>query len=164
MRTVRVLLCVSAVTALLGACRTDNVALRADDRLTIQQPVEMSRVLLPVTVRWKAEGVRLSTDLTGPGPFFAVFVDRPPVAAGTGLRTLIDDECRDTKGCPDLAWFAERNVYVTNEPEVTISTLRDVSGSRLGPDGAHRLTVVLIGEDGVRVDEDAASVEFEVAS
>ena len=163
MRLVRVLLCVAAIAA-LGACRTDDIALRADDRLAIQRPAEMSRVALPVTVRWKADGIRIGKDLTGPGPFFAVFVDRPPVAAGTGLRTLIDDECRETRGCPDLAWFAERNVYVTNEPEVTISRLQDVSGTRLGPDGSHRLTVVLIGADGVRLDEAAASVEFEVAS
>jgi hypothetical protein len=164
MRSLRLFLAVAACAAVLGACRTDDIALRADDRLHIQQPAAMSRVLLPVTVRWKADGIRIGKDLTGPGPFFAVFVDRPPVAAGTGLRTLIDDDCRHLRGCPDLAWFAERNVYVTNEPEVTITTLRDVSGARLGPDGAHRLTVVLIGEDGVRLDEAATSVEFQVAA
>jgi hypothetical protein len=163
MRAVRVLVGVVVVAA-LGACRTDDIALRADDRLTIQRPTEMARVALPLTVRWKAHGIRIGKDLAGPGPFFAVFVDRPPVAAGTGLRTLIDDECRATRGCPDLAWFAERNVYVTNEPEVIISSLRDVSGARLGPDGSHRLTVVLIGADGLRLAEAAASVEFEVAS
>jgi hypothetical protein len=166
-KRLRVVLCVAAVAAVaavLGGCRTDDLALRADDSLAIERPAPMSRVALPVTVRWKADGVRIGKDLTGPGPFFAVFVDRPPVAAGTGLRTLIDQECRDTRGCPDLAWLAERNVYVTNEPEVTISTLRDISGARLGPDGSHRLTVVLIDDAGVRVDERAASVEFEVAS
>jgi hypothetical protein len=163
MKSMRVALALGAMAALLAGCRTEHLALRTGDRLSIQRPDDMERVALPVTVRWKAGGVKSSKDLRGPGPFFAVFVDRPPVAAGTGLRTLVDSDCRTTKGCPDLSWFADRNVYVTGEPSVTIRSLSPVGGSRVGADNAHRLTVVLIGEDGVRVDESAASVEFEVA-
>jgi hypothetical protein len=159
----RVVLVLAAMAAVLSACRTDDLALRADDRLAIQRPGAMEQVELPLTVRWKADGVRPRKDLRGDGPFFAVFVDRAPVPAGTGLRTLVDDDCRGTRGCPDLSWFADRNVYVTGEPSVTIRSLTPVAGSRVGADNAHRVTVVLIGEDGVRVDESAASVEFEVA-
>jgi hypothetical protein len=151
------------MAAALAGCSTSDLALRSDDAFAIQRPDPMERVALPVTVRWKADGVPVSKNLQGPGPFYAVFVDRPPVARGTGLRTLIDDECRARTSCPDLAWFADHNVYVTGEPSVTITTLHPVGGTRVGADDAHRLTVVLIGEDGVRIDERAASVEFEVA-
>jgi hypothetical protein len=122
----------------------------------------MQRVALPVTVRWKADGVRAAPDLHGPGPFFAVFVDRPPVAAGTGLRKLLDDDCRAKPHCPDQTWLADHDVYVTGEPTITLARLPVPTGTRTGADNTHRVTVVLIGQDGVRVDESAAAVEFQV--
>jgi hypothetical protein len=128
----------------------------------MQRPAEMERVSLPVTLRWSAD-VRPRADLKGDGPFFAVFVDRAPVAAGTGLRKILDDDCRKQRGCPDQAWLADHNVYVTGKPEVTITRIDPAGGARVGADDTHRATVVLIDGDGVRVDESAASVEFEVA-
>ena len=159
----RVLVAVAAMAALLGGCRTDHLALRDAKTISVVRPGEMERVALPVTVRWDADGVRSNPALTGPGPFYAVFVDRPPIAAGTGLRTLLDDDCRSQPGCPDQAWLADHNVYVTGTPQVTLSRIGAVTGSRVGADNTHRATIVLIDGDGVRIDESAASVEFEVA-
>ena len=157
------MLALAALGLTLAGCRSDDLALRAEDGLAIERPGEMESVELPVTVRWRAEGVRPRADLTGPGPFFAVFVDRAPVPAGTGLRTLMDDDCREDPDCPDLAWFAERDIYITGEPSITLRRLPQVgSGTRTGADNAHRVTVVKIGGDGVRIDEAASTVEFEV--
>jgi hypothetical protein len=157
-------LVVVALATLLGGCRTSDMAFRTSDRISIERPHEMERVALPVTLRWKADGVRTSTGLKGPGPFYAVFVDRAPLPAGTGLRTLIDDDCHRQKDCPDLAWYADRDIYVTGEPHVTLSRLPSLgNGTRTAGTNNHRVVVVLIGEDGVRIDESSAAVTFEVA-
>jgi hypothetical protein len=164
MRVVRLAVGVALLASLLGGCRTSNLAFRATDRISMQRPSEMERVALPVTLRWKADGVKTNKDLDGTGPFYAVFVDRAPVPAGTGLRTLLDDDCRQQKDCPDLAWYAERDVYVTGEPHITLTRLPSLgNGTRTAGTNNHRAVVVLIGEDGVRLDESAAAVTFEVA-
>jgi hypothetical protein len=157
-----VVLAVAVLAILATGCRSEDVALRDDDRIRIQRPTEMQRVELPVTIRWTADGVRERPTLTGPGPFFAVFVDRAPVPAGTGIDTLVDDDCEGRPDCPDLAWFAERDIYVTGEKEVTIERVPDAAGQRTGADGSHHATVVLIDGAGVRQGEIVDTVEFEV--
>jgi len=158
----RVVLAVCLGAALLTGC-AQHPLVTADDRVTMVQPHELQRVRLPVTIAWKARGVRTTTDLNGPGPFFAVFVDRAPVPAGTGLHTLIDKDCRKQKGCPDLDWFAQRHIYVTGQNRLTLSSLPTTNtSSRTGTDHGHTVTVVLVKQDGVRTDESAASVEFTV--
>jgi hypothetical protein len=149
-------------TCALTSCGSRHLAFRADDSLRISAPQELQRVELPVRIVWRAAD-RSHAALTGRGPFFAVFVDRPPVAAGSSLRTLVDDTCRRTPNCPDLTWFADRFVFVTGEKSVTIETVpADVTGTRTGADHTHRVTVVRVGPDGVRLDEAVASVEFAV--
>ncbi|MEY2566699.1 MAG: hypothetical protein QOE35_1228 [Actinomycetota bacterium] len=159
---VRTVLAVFFMAALLTGCRSEGMALRDAKTISVVRPGEMDRVALPVRLQWRANGIRPNPDLRGAGPFFAIFVDRPPVAAGTGLRKLLDEDCRTRPGCPDQAWLADHNVYVTGKPEVTLSRIKAVTGSRVGADNSHRATIVLIDGDGVRVDESAASVEFQV--
>jgi len=158
----RVLLAVCVGATVLTAC-AQHPLVTTDNRLSMAQPHELQRVRLPVTIAWKARDVRATTDLNGPGPFFAVFVDRAPVPAGTGLHTLIDTDCRHQKGCPDLDWFAQRHIYVTGAKRLTLSSLPTTNtSSRTGTDHGHTVTVVLVRQDGVRIDESAASVEFTV--
>ena len=157
----RVLLGAALVATLLTGCASHALVATADNRLSMVQPHELQRVRLPVTIAWKANDVKTTSDLTSAGPFFAVFVDRAPVAAGTGLHTLIDKDCRRRKGCPDLDWFAQRHIYVTGQKRLTLSSLPQTNtSSRTGTDHGHTVTVVLVRQDGVRVDESAASVEF----
>ena len=152
------------VLAIVGAsgCRTSDLAVRASDRLKFEAPDEMARVALPVVLRWRADGVRESQNLAGDGPFFALFVDRPPVPAGTGLATLVDEECERRPGCPDHQWLAEQDVYVTGEKTLTLARVPDTGTTRTGADGAHRVTAVLVGPDGVRIDEQVTAIEFQV--
>lgn len=160
MRRCLVAACVASLS--LTAC-AQHPLITSENRLAMVQPHELQRVRLPVTISWKASDVKATTDMKGAGPFFAVFVDRAPVPAGTGLRTLIDKDCRKKPGCPDYEWFAQRHVFVVGNTSLTLRNLpiTDASG-RTGVDHGHTVTVVLIGQDGVRVDESAASVEFTV--
>ncbi|MBV9935367.1 MAG: hypothetical protein JO367_13780, partial [Actinobacteria bacterium] len=86
----RVLFVMALVAPLLSGCASHALVATADNRLSMVQPHELQRVRLPVTIAWKARDVKATTNLTGDGPFFAVFVDRAPVPAGTGLHTLVD--------------------------------------------------------------------------
>ena len=162
--TSRLLACAAVALGIFAAtgCRTTDLAFRASDRLEFLAPDEMARVQLPVVLRWRADGVREREDLTGDGPFFALFVDRPPIPAGSGLATLVGDECDRRPGCPDHEWFAERDVYVTGQKTITLTQVPDTGSTRTGADGTHRVTAVLIGQDGLRIDEQVAAIEFQV--
>jgi hypothetical protein len=161
MKAVRWLLVLSALG--LAGCASDHVAFRTDEGLRIAAPGELERVRLPVTVSWTGPGPATGGDLKGKGPFYAVFVDRPPVRAGTSLRTLVDGDCRKQPGCPDLAWFAERFVFVTADRGITLPAVpAEASAARVGADHSHRVAVVRVDGNGVRVDEAVAAVEFTV--
>jgi hypothetical protein len=150
---------VLALLALLaGGCSVSGLAFREDDRVDIVEPADREETTLPVTVRWRA-------DLDGGGdggPYFAVFVDRAPIRPGQSLRALADDACNSTPGCPDMAYFRDRFVFVTDEQQVTIDALPQEGGQRTSADDRHEATVVLIDADGRRVGEAAYTVEFTV--
>jgi hypothetical protein len=160
----RVMVALTLVVALATAgCRTDHLAFRADDSLSIQFPTPQQRVRLPVNVAWRATGVRPGHTLTGNGPFFAVFLDRAPIAAGSSLKSLVDDDCRKARACPSLGWFADRHVYITGDTSLKLTAVPDAStGTRTEADDTQRIVVVRISPDGVRLDDTAASVEFAV--
>lgn len=160
----RLALAGALLAPLLSACASDHIALRADTSIRIQAPRELERVRLPVTIDWASGGAAPERDLSGAGPFYAVFVDRPPIRAGTSLRSIIDDDCRKQAGCPDLSWYAERFVFVTGDAKLTLATVpADATGTRTGADHTHRVSVVRVNANGVRLNEAAASVEFAVA-
>lgn len=139
--------------ALLPGCSVNGLNLRQDDRVSIVAPEDRSDVDLPVTVRWTAR------DFDGT---YAVFVDRSPVPPGRTLDWLArnDDVCRQTKGCPDTTWFADRNVLRTTSNSVTIDRLPDTA--RDNRRDRHEVTVVLLDQKGRRIGESAFRVEFQV--
>jgi len=143
-----------ALFALLAA---PGLAFSSDDQLRMVAPVELERVEGEVVVRWKVsdEVARLVGERRA---FFAVFVDRAPIAPGESLASLADDGCRRAPACPDRAWLAERNVHVSLVSAVRLPVLPARGWGRGGT--GHEATVVLMRSDGVRRGEAADSVRF----
>ena len=139
--------------ALAPACGVDGLNFVQDDRVTITAPRDRAEVRLPVTIRWKAK------DFDGT---YAVFVDRAPVPPGETLAWLArDDELSDqTPDCPNETWFADRDVYATSSPELTVDDLPDLVDDERRD--FHEATVILLDEEGRRIGEAAFTVEFEL--
>ncbi|HZN16220.1 MAG TPA: hypothetical protein VFB78_18275 [Acidimicrobiales bacterium] len=156
-------LAVALLLLSLPACARDHIEFRLADDFRVTAPSDQQRVRLPVQIRWKAADVKATDDLSGPGPFFAVFIDRAPIRAGTSLASLVDDDCRKLPGCPTRDWYAERFVFVTGDKTLTLPAVpADAGGTRTGADHTHRATVVVVNANGVRVNEAAASIDFAV--
>jgi len=152
----RLALALALATAASG-CAVNGLAFRNDDRVDIVAPKDRAEVTLPVTIRWTADDL----DDAGGGPFFAVFVDREPIKPGQSLRAIADDSCNRTAGCPDLAYFEDRYVFVTDENAVTLDALpRKGSSSRESAQDRHEATVILVDAEGRRIGEAAYTVEF----
>ena len=142
------------VLALAPACGVEGLNFVQDDRVRITAPRDRAEVRLPVTLRWSAK------DFDGT---YAVFVDRAPVPPGRTLAWLArdDDLCKETPGCPNTAWFNDRDVYATTSTELTIDDLPDLTdGERRD---FHEASVILLDDEGRRVGEAAFTVEFQVA-
>ena len=124
-----------------------------DDRVDIVEPGDRDDVTLPVTVRWTVE------DFDGT---FAVFVDRAPIPAGRTLEWLArDDEvCDVTPACPSEQWFADRQVYATDDTEITFDEIPELDRDESRE--LHEVTVVLLDERGRRIGESAFGVEFHI--
>jgi hypothetical protein len=148
------------VTLGLGACGGEGrLAFTRDERVEIVQPDNESEVRLPVRLRWTADIERRP----GGGPYFAVFVDRAPVAPGQSLRVLADDSCNRTRGCPDADYFRDRFVYVTDERSLLLDTVPRRTAQRTGAEDRHEAIIVLIDDEGRRIGEAAYRVSFEVS-
>lgn len=145
-----------AVGVLAGGCSLTGVTFRQDDRLSFVTPDDRAEVSLPLTVRWEVEDFDV-----GPDGSFAVFVDRAPQPPGKSIEWLArdDDACRPDDGCPDDEWFAERDVFITTDLELTIEQLPAGTDDRRE---RHEVTVVLLDPDRRRIGETAWSLEFEV--
>jgi hypothetical protein len=145
---------------LVAAVRGPVLPLRADARFAVTAPLELERTAAPLTISWTvdAETAELVQQRER---FFAVFLDRPPIAPGQSLSSLSDDECRRTDGCPDATWLADRRVFLSMATEVTIPVLRpQAQGGRGGRTEVHEATVVIVNAGGYRLDERAATVRF----
>jgi hypothetical protein len=148
----------AAMAALLGGCGGLRTELSADRRVEILEPVVLSVVSSPVTVRWQA------TDVPA-GVTFAVAVDRLPIPPGTTFGAAFADECDGAGGCPDAAFLAQRDVYLTQEHEVVVRRLPALAGLDGEPARpVHRATIFLVDRDGRRQGESAWTVEFRTAS
>ena len=157
MRRAPLVVAVVVATALLtSGCAVRGIAFREDDRLSFVSPGDRDEVTLPVTVTWEVEDFDVPDDGS-----FAVFVDRAPQPPGKAIEWLArdDDSCRAADGCPDAAWFAERDVFPTTETSMTIERLPARSDDRRE---FHEVTVVLLDAEGRRVGETGWTLEFQV--
>lgn len=143
-----------AASLLVGGCGGVRTGLSADERVEIVSPVPLEAVASPFDLRWTAR------DLPG-NLRFAVLVDRTPIRPGTSLAAAFTDECEGIPDCPDDAFLAQRDVYVTDDPTVAIERLPAIGGV----DGAparpvHRATIILVDDEGTRQGEASWTVEF----
>lgn len=141
-----------AAVAITGACRLEGLSFIQDDRVTIVTPDDRSTVSLPVTIDWT------SRDFAGR---FGVFVDTDPMPPTEDLAYLAKDDetCRPEDGCPDQKWLRQHDVFVTEETEITLRTLRDFR-ERAEDEDPHRAVIVLLDDEGNRLGESTFSVDF----
>lgn len=144
-----------ATSVLASACAVNGLSFVEDTRLQILEPQENEEVTVPFTVDWKVD------DYDG---VFVVFFDRSPMRPGQDLRSLVPegDPCRGESGCPDAAWLADRNIYVTDANSLVIEALPDRRDTNRAKD-RHDLTIVFLDENGQRDGESAFTKEFIVA-
>lgn len=137
-----------------SACSTSGLAFRQDDRLRFIEPGDREDVEEPVTFRWRAEGLPAGTT-------YAVFVDRSPQPPGKTVAWLFRDDksCARIPRCPDTEFLALRDIFLTDEEEITISRLRDIDG---GGRQLHEVTVVLLDRQGRRIGESAFTREVQL--
>ena len=157
----RRLACALALFMLLPACAVSGLGFSNDHRVKIVTPVNRSKVSLPVTISWRAPGIKHAANGT---PFFAVFLDRAPIRPHQTLRAVADDACNKTPGCLDLAYLRDRYVFVTKKTSVTLDVVPKPSGQRTGAKESHEATIVLVDADGRRMGEAAYTVVFTVKS
>lgn len=160
----RSLIAVAAAVCVVGACTTTGINLRVDDRVQIVHPEDRETVTLPVEVRWTVQGFDTGERPgSGDGNYFAVFIDREPMAPGRDLRSVTDDLCKQTPGCPDAAWLADHHIYLTAGTHVVVPAVPDTrSASRTGARDVHEAVIVLVDAENRRIGESAFSVEFVV--
>jgi len=156
-----------AVLAGLGlaatACLPRGLAFVQDKRVDIFAPQSHTTVNLPVTIRWRVHGFRITGHTGSSDPdagYFGVFVDRAPVPPGKPLSWVAhgDRQCEATQGCPDAGYFHDHDTYWTTGTSMTFHQLPDQSayhGHEL-----HEVTIVLLDGRGIRVGESAWCVDF----
>lgn len=145
----------AGILLLAGACRTQGLAFRADERVRITSPQINERVELPVTVDWTARDMR--------GERFGVFVDVSPMPPlePLGYFARDDTSCVRSMGCPDVTYLEQRGIHVTDATTFIVKALADTRpySRRTAPD-RHKVTIALLDADGVRTSEAAFSVDF----
>ncbi len=149
-----VLVLVLALAA--SSCGYRGLALVQDRRLDITSPKQRAEVTLPVRLAWTMEDFAV-----GPGQgSFGIVLDRQAPPPGQTLEWLFrgDETCAATPGCPDTAYLADRYVFRTTEPSLTIERLPDIADGEF-----HEATIVLLDAEGRRIGESGWTVQFEQA-
>lgn len=161
----------AAMFVVAGACTTEQ-AYRQDGRLEVQSPRQRARVTLPVRITWKAEEFTVSRPAWAPAAtdaatgttgttgspdgdgYFAVFVDRPPLAPGAELLSVaaVDPACKADPACPDAKYFADRGIYLTSETELELETLVDRRRGKSAKDW-HEATIVIVEDNRTGIGE-----------
>jgi hypothetical protein len=134
-------------------CAVHGLAFVQDDRVEITTPSDNATVSMPLELRWEVDGYDGE---------FGVFFDRSPMRPGKGLESLVPEDdalCRANPACPDAAWLAARQMYVTGEPSLTVEQLPDRRSEGSGSD-RHEVIIVLLDAGGTRQGEATFIREF----
>jgi hypothetical protein len=83
-----------------------------------------------------------------------------PPGADLGWVADGDNACASTPGCPDERYLADRFVFTTEAPELSLDMLP--STSRASRSDHHEITIVLLDGTGRRIGESAWYVEVRV--
>jgi hypothetical protein len=137
---------------LASGCAVDGLAFVHDDRLEIRAPASEATVRLPFDLRWTAKGVN--------GKYLVLF-DRTPMRPNQSLLALVSstDPCRTRPGCPDTAWLAEKNIYVTSDTHLRVEDLPEERTTSRAKD-RHEVTIVLLDSRNRRAGESVFIREF----
>jgi len=148
-----------------GLTQMNNLAFRVDTRLQFVAPANRSLVDNPVTVRWRMaefriEAPRAGKASTGAG-YFAVFVDRAPIRPGQTMRAVAGRglQCLHQAGCPDPAYLAARQIYITTNLGLTLGQIPSIPGDAEAVQ-LHTVTVVLMDTNGHRIGESAWELDL----
>jgi hypothetical protein len=163
MARLRRMIALVGLAASTAACVPKGLALVQDQRIDIVAPKARTTVNVPVTIRWRVEGFRITGHdqrAAEDAGYFGVFVDTSPVPPGKALSWVAHDDrrCRSTPGCPDATYLADHRTYATTSTSFTLDVLPDLntySGHEL-----HEVTVVLLDGTGHRIGESAWYVDF----
>ena len=161
-RLVRVL-CLIACVLVVAGCQIDELQFKNDRRLSFTTPEARSKVDLPVEISWTMQDFE-ATGLDGSQHedegVFAVFVDQAPMPVGEDLKWLArhDPACERKPDCPDADYLAERSIYITTDPTVTLDHLPTAERGR--GDEQHYANVVLLDGTGRRTKESAWYLPF----
>jgi hypothetical protein len=158
------LLCLT--TTLLAGCTLSDLQFHNDKRLQFLAPKARALVTTPLTIRWsmrdfQAGGVTGSA-ADGQGAF-VLFLDRAPMRAGKDLKWLArqDASCKRDPRCPDSKYLADRGIYVTTTPSVTLASI-PAEADGVGNE-QHFVNVVLVDGTGRRIGESAWYLPFQTA-
>ena len=141
-RAVRWLLAIGVMLALTGCL--EGRSFHISERLSITHPTHGAEIELPIEMTFQA--VDVPEDAAG----FALFIDLEPIAPGASLD--------DIEGAA-LALIHRLDVETRSIPVPAIN--RKASGPSSLAD-RHRLTIVFVDADGVRIGDDAASIDVTV--
>lgn len=153
---------------LLTGCRTSGLAFRADERVEIVAPAQRAEVTLPFDVRWTVEDFTVAGadgSATDDAGYFAVLVDVTPMPPGENPTYYARDDasCLASAGCPDVAYLADRNIYLTRDTTFDVIALEDTRPTdRPSAPDEHEITIVLLNGKSERIGESAFKVEFTV--
>lgn len=146
-------------------CRTSGLAFERSDRLEVVAPRDSGVVTLPLQIRWRAvAGFERGKPETGRGYYYAVFLDRSPVAPGESILRAVGDETCRRQGfaCATPEFFAQNFVYVTERTSVTVPGVPVGLNTHHKENVNHQLSVVLMGPGDRRVGETVGLVHFHV--
>jgi hypothetical protein len=74
-----------------------------------------------------------------------------------------DETCNPQTNCPDAAYLADRNVYLTRNTTYPVTALQDTRPvDRPGAPDDHEITIVLMNGRNERIGESAFKVAFTV--
>lgn len=157
------------MTAALSSCAIQGLAFEQDDRIAFIAPDYRQKVTLPFTIEWSVEDF----ELTGPtgistkdAGYIEILFDKQPQPPGEGVAYFARDDvsCRQTHGCPDKKYLADRGIFTTANSYFTVRALPPAPGVELdrGDADIHNVTLVLLDGEGRRIGESAWSTYFEV--
>jgi hypothetical protein len=162
LRGLSAVLVAGLLVAASSGCGLSNLQFTKDNRLHFTSPHSRQLVGTPVTLTWTISGFRAEKQGSSPpsadAGYFAVFVDRAPVKPGQTLLSVADKSCRETPGCFNAEYLAERNVYVTTADAFTLDQVPALNTYEKVQ--VHEVTVVLMNTAGQRIGESAWYLDF----
>jgi hypothetical protein len=137
-----------------AGCSTQGLVLERPTQLQHLRPVAFSSTSAPTRVSWTGDALHA-------GQRYLVMIDQLPMPPGSTIRSLTDDVCRSTPGCPDPTYLAQHQMYTTAGHSVKLDAL-PLGGPLPVNDlaGLHVATIVIVDRAGRRVGEEFWSTSF----